>query len=52
MIVRLSFIIVMLASQSATAFAFHPTVAARVHGSDMCWDPDVEFPIPCDDDDD
>jgi hypothetical protein len=27
-------------------------VVQRVHEAGVCWDPDVEFPIPCDDDDD
>ncbi len=27
-------------------------VDARVHERGMCWEPDVEFPVPCDDDDD
>ena len=26
--------------------------AATVHGPETCWDPDVEFPVPCNDDDD
>jgi hypothetical protein len=24
----------------------------QVHDPGICWDPDVEFPVPCDDDDD
>jgi hypothetical protein len=28
------------------------TVDWSVHDSAICWDPDVEFPVPCDDDDD
>lgn len=31
--------------------AGHPALAT-VSGSGMCWVPDWEFPIPCDDDDD
>lgn len=23
-----------------------------VHGGGICWDPDIEFPVPCDADDD
>jgi len=26
-------------------------IDARVHDRGICWDPDVEFPVPCDDDD-
>jgi hypothetical protein len=29
-----------------------PRIDARVHDGGMCWDPDVEFPVPCDNDDD
>jgi hypothetical protein len=28
------------------------TIAEQVHDSGICWDPDVEFPVPCDDDED
>jgi hypothetical protein len=27
-------------------------VPQQVHDPGICWDPDVEFPVPCDDDDD
>lgn len=26
-------------------------VVATVQDGDVCWDPDVEFPVPCDDED-
>ena len=26
--------------------------SARVQDDDLCWEPDVEFPVPCDEDDD
>ena len=29
-----------------------PRIDQRVHDGNVCWDPDVEFPVPCDDDDD
>jgi hypothetical protein len=29
-----------------------PPVDGRVHDGGVCWDPDVEFPVPCDDDGD
>ena len=29
-----------------------PQAAATVHEPETCWDPDVEFPVPCDDDGD
>ncbi|HVZ05204.1 hypothetical protein [Hyphomicrobium sp.] len=28
------------------------TIYKSVHESGICWDPDVEFPVACDDDDD
>jgi hypothetical protein len=36
----------------AIAHDGHPRAVGVVHSSDICWDPDVEFPVPCDDDDD
>ena len=44
-----------------TALAMMPFAASagvrtqvdlRVHAAGVCWEPDVEFPVPCDDDDD
>lgn len=29
-----------------------PTLAQQVHPSEICWEPDIEFPVPCDEDDD
>jgi hypothetical protein len=25
---------------------------AQIHDGVVCWDPDIEFPVPCDEDDD
>ena len=53
MITRIAFATVFLLQVSAmTAKDLRQTVVQVVHDSGMCWDPDVEFPIPCDDDDD
>jgi hypothetical protein len=40
------------ATLPADADAARPPVAGSVHTSNLCWDPDVEFPVPCEDDDD
>jgi hypothetical protein len=34
------------------AMDFKTTLDQHVHDPGICWDPDVEFPVPCDDDDD
>jgi hypothetical protein len=26
-------------------------LGARVQESEMCWEPDIEYPVPCEDDD-
>lgn len=26
--------------------------SARVQDDDLCWEPDIEFPVPCDEDED
>jgi hypothetical protein len=42
---------------SAIAFAAsvaadtRPMLAQHVQAPGLCWDPDVEFPVPCEDDD-
>ncbi len=36
----------------ATAHDIGPRIDARIHDGGMCWDPDVEYPVPCDEDDD
>ncbi len=36
----------------ATAPGVRTQVDLRVHAAGICWEPDVEFPVPCDDDDD
>ncbi len=43
---------VFTATSAAAAYGAHPRASARVHAGEVCWDPDVEFPVPCDDDDD
>ncbi|MFT3730944.1 MAG: hypothetical protein QM780_05870 [Hyphomicrobium sp.] len=37
---------------TAMARDLSPRIDSRVHDGEVCWDPDVEFPVPCDDDDD
>jgi hypothetical protein len=37
---------------AAIARDIRPRIDARVHEGGMCWDPDIEYPVPCDDDDD
>jgi hypothetical protein len=27
-------------------------LSARVQDDDLCWEPDIEFPVPCDDEED
>jgi hypothetical protein len=27
-------------------------VRAQISDDDLCWEPDIEFPVPCEDDDD
>jgi hypothetical protein len=54
-IVRQLFVIlaVLMALSAATnSYAAAPRVEERVHAGEVCWDPDVEFPVPCDDDED
>ncbi|CAA2140340.1 hypothetical protein HYPP_01890 [Hyphomicrobium sp. ghe19] len=34
----------------ASAHTLTIPVDSRVHAAEICWDPDVEFPVPCDDD--
>lgn len=36
----------------ATAMEMKRAVVQQVHPSGICWEPDVEFPVPCDDDED
>jgi hypothetical protein len=45
-------IAVWAAMPAAVAHSSRPRVDATVHDGTICWDPDVEFPVPCDDDDD
>ncbi len=50
---RLLIILAALAAvPAAVAHGKSPRTDARVHDGQVCWDPDVEFPVPCDDDDD
>lgn len=37
---------------AAIAHGNGPRTEGAVHSGNICWDPDVEFPVPCDDDDD
>jgi hypothetical protein len=34
------------------ALDIRTTVDSRLQEPGVCWEPDVEFPVPCDDDDD
>ncbi len=49
-------LIAVLAALAATSAALAhdkaPRADSRVHDGGMCWDPDVEYPVDCDDDDD
>lgn len=39
-------------ASAVMATDLNPTIDQQVQASGICWDPDVEFPVPCDDDDD
>ena len=41
-----------VSASAVMAMNLRPAVDQQVHTSGLCWDPDVEFPVPCDDDDD
>ena len=44
---------VLIPALSAPASASRPLVDGRVEdGGGMCWVPDIEFPVPCDEDED
>jgi hypothetical protein len=45
-------LVVFAAMPGAMAHGRHVPVDSRVHDRGICWEPDVEFPVPCDDDDD
>lgn len=32
--------------------AFSGGAKATIQDDDLCWEPDIEFPVPCDEDDD
>jgi hypothetical protein len=50
---RIVFAFVFLLQVSAVAAAdMRQTIVRQVQDPSICWDPDVEFPVPCDDDDD
>lgn len=49
--VVLAFACVVQAS-AVMAADIRATLPHQVHDPGICWDPDVEFPVPCDDDDD
>ena len=51
--VHLSLVLACLVGMSVVSkYALTVPVNSRVHASEICWDPDVEFPVPCDDDND
>jgi hypothetical protein len=53
MIRRSVFVVAFLVQVSAVmALDIRTTVDLRVNEAGVCWEPDVEFPVPCDDDDD
>ena len=43
---------IFITASVATATEMKRAVAQQVHPSGICWEPDVEFPVPCDDDED
>lgn len=49
--VVLAFALAMQVS-SVMARDLRTTIGQQVHEPAICWDPDVEFPVPCDDEDD
>jgi hypothetical protein len=50
---RLFLILAVVAmTPAAIARDIRPRIDSRVHDGGMCWDPDIEYPVPCDDDDD
>lgn len=50
---RVVFILVVLLQPPVLrAQGFGMPVDRRIHESGICWEPDIEFPVPCDDDDD
>ncbi len=48
----LAMLAVLTAIPAAMAHDRGPRIESRVHDGGMCWDPDVEYPVDCDDDDD
>jgi hypothetical protein len=50
---RTVFAFVFILQVSAVAAAdMRQTIVRQIQDPSICWDPDVEFPVPCDDDDD
>lgn len=49
---RVFLLLAILTAVPAAVSHHRPHGDARVHEASICWDPDVEFPVPCDDDDD
>jgi hypothetical protein len=43
---------IFITASVATATEMKRAVAQQVHPSGICWEPDVEFPVPCDDEED
>jgi hypothetical protein len=51
MVLRGFVVLAVLAALSAPlAHASRPRIVGTVHDGTVCWDPDVEFPVPCDED--
>ena len=51
---RLCLILATFVGLSEVSAAAHPVLPApvsRIHEGGVCSDPDVEFPVPCDEDD-
>jgi hypothetical protein len=50
---RIVLVIAFLLQVSAVAAAdMRQTIVRQIQDPVVCWDPDVEFPVACDDDDD
>jgi len=49
--VAVAFSVIVQASAVA-AMDVRPIIVQQIHEPGICWEPDVEFPVPCDDGDD
>lgn len=45
-------LVAMIEMSASTAIAAKTLISQRIQEPTVCWVPDVEFPVPCDDDDD